>query len=73
MQGKNPLNLRTKTDPRACTPAVDPSLLPLSADGLFMGYTYSTKVIIYFDPKTLRIKITFHFYVDDYDVKLHPG
>ena len=37
-----------------------------------MGYSNYTKVIIYFDPKTRRIKRTFNCYIDEYDIKVHP-
>ena len=36
-----------------------------------MGYSNSTKVIIYFDPKTHRINRTTHCYIAEYDVKIH--
>ena len=45
-------------------PFIDPPILPQSADGLFVLYSNYTKVIIYFDPKTSRINITFHCYID---------
>ena len=58
------VNPRTNKYPRACHPAVYPSLFPQIVDGLFMGYSNFTKVIIYFDPKTRCIKKTFHCYID---------
>ena len=70
--GKKALYQCTNIDPRTCTPVIEPSLLTTSADGLFLGCYYSTKLIIYFDPKTQHTKRTFHFYIDEYDVKLHP-
>ena len=39
---------------------------------LFVGYYNTTKVIVYFDPNTRRIKRTFHCCIDEYDIKLHP-
>ena len=37
-----------------------------------MGYSNSTKVIIYFDPKDRCIKRTFHFYIYEYVINLYP-
>ena len=36
-----------------------------------MEYSNSTKFIIYFDPKTRCTKKTFHYYIGEYDIKLH--
>ena len=36
-----------------------------------MRYYNSTKVIIYVDPQTRRIRIIVDCYIDEYDVKLH--
>ena len=49
-QGKNYLYPLTKTDPCVCPPAIDPYIFSQSANGLFIGYSSFTKVIIYFDP-----------------------
>ena len=58
-QGKKELNPRTNTDPITCTPNIDPPLFPQSAYGFFIGYSNSTKVIIYSEPNTHGIKISF--------------
>ena len=63
---------RTNKDPRACIPAIDPYHLLERAYGLFMLYSNSTIVIIYFDPNTRRIKRNYYYYMDEYDIKLHP-
>ena len=55
----------------AFPPVIEPYLLPQSADELFMEYSNSTKFIIYFDPKTRCTKKTFHYYIGEYDIKLH--
>ena len=62
----------TNTDLCACTTAIYPSLLPSSIYGFFMGYSNSTMLMIYFDPKTYRIRRTFNCYIDEYGIKLHP-
>ena len=63
---------RTNINPRACPPAIKPPILTQSSGVLLIGNYNITKVIIYFDPKTCRIKRTFHCYIDEYDIKLHP-
>ena len=72
-QAKKALDPRTAKDPRHMAKYLDPAQLPATADGFFMGYSSTTKVILYFDPATRRIKRTFHCYIDEYDVKLHPN
>ena len=71
-QVKKELEPRTNKYPHAYPPSIDPSLLPKSEDVLFMWYSISTKVIIYFDPKTRHIKRNSHCYIDEYNIKLQP-
>ena len=71
-QGKSALEPHTNKYSCACTLTIDPSLLPPSEDGFFTGYTNSNKAIIYLDSKIHFTKRTFHCYIDEYDVKLHP-
>ena len=66
------LNSRTNTYPVARPPSIDPSLLFKSVYGFFMGYYNSTKVLFYLYSKTLCTNKTFHFYIDEYDIKLCP-
>eukprot|EP00978_Attheya_sp_CCMP212_P023543 scaffold72435_cov57-Attheya_sp.AAC.1 len=41
-------------------------------DGCFMGYANTTKVIIYWDPKTNTIKRAHHFFVDKFETRVSP-
>ena len=69
-QAKKALDPRTAKDTHQMAKYLDPSELTATADGFFMGYSNSTKVILYFDPAAHRIKFSFHCYIDEYDVKL---
>ena len=71
-QQKNILDPRTSKYPCVCPPVIYPSLLPPSVYGFFTVYYNSAKFIIYFELNTRRVKIIFHFYIDEYDVELHP-
>lgn len=64
--------MRLSTDPCRKFPTPDPADLPASADGFFMGYPNTTKVVLYFDPESWKVKRTFHCIVDEFDIKLHP-
>ena len=61
----------TNTYPCVCPPVIDPSRIPQIADVFFVEYYNSTKVVIYFDPNTHRIKKTFHIFIDEYYIKVH--
>ena len=63
---------RTNEDPCACPPVIDPYIISKSAYRLFMVYSNYTKVIIYFEPKTCRIKRNVYCYIGEYDIKLNP-
>jgi hypothetical protein len=41
-------------------------------DGYFMGYANTTKVIIYWDPKTNTIKRAHHCFVDEFETRVSP-
>ena len=69
---KNVLDQLTNKYPCACPTSVNHPLMPRSTYVLFMIYSNSNKVIIYFDPKTRRIKKTLHCYIDEYGAKLYP-
>ena len=70
-QGKNALDPYTNTYPYTFPPAIYPYLIPPSTYGLFTGYPNSTNIIIYFDPKTRRIRKNFHCCIDEYYIKSH--
>ena len=71
-QVKNALDPHTNTYLFACPPSISPSLISLSAYGLFVEYSNSTKFVIYFEPKNRRNNGTLHYYIGEYDVKLQP-
>ena len=71
-QGKESLFLRNNTYNHTRTHALVPFLIPPIAAIFFMEYSNSTKVIFYFDPKTLRFRRPFYYYIDEYDIQLHP-
>jgi hypothetical protein len=66
------LDSRTQTDLRDIVTNQD-------IDGYFMGYSNTTKVVLYWDPKTNKIKRTHHCFLDEFDTrvssrqKLNPG
>lgn len=69
---KKSLDPRTARDPREVTVPVDPMQLPQQADGYFMSYANTTKVLLYYDPSTNKVKRAHHAYVDEFDVRISP-
>jgi hypothetical protein len=59
------LDARTMTDLRQILNEND-------VDGYFMGYANTTKVIVYWDPKTNTIKRAHHCFVDEFETRVSP-
>eukprot|EP00978_Attheya_sp_CCMP212_P031386 scaffold118389_cov51-Attheya_sp.AAC.3 len=60
---QNALDSRTQTDLRNVVTNSD-------IDGYFMGYSSTTKVVLYWDPTTNKIKRTHHCFLDECDTKV---
>eukprot|EP00978_Attheya_sp_CCMP212_P028087 scaffold95999_cov85-Attheya_sp.AAC.1 len=57
------LDSRTQTDIRKIVTNQD-------IDGYFMGYSNTTKVVLYWDPTTNKIKRTHHCFLDEFDTRV---
>eukprot|EP00978_Attheya_sp_CCMP212_P000292 scaffold531_cov30-Attheya_sp.AAC.1 len=60
------LDSRTQTDLRDV-------VTNSNIDGYFMGYSNTTKVILYWDPTTNKIERTHHCFLDEFDTKVSPN
>ena len=46
--------------------------LPYQADGYFMGYSNTAKVLIYYDTHTYRVNRSHHAKIKKYDIQIQP-
>ena len=69
---KPALSPRTLRDPRKFTNATSVQL-DQQADGYFVGYGATTKVMLVYNPTTHRIQRTHHAYADPFDIRLHQN
>eukprot|EP00978_Attheya_sp_CCMP212_P033185 scaffold132841_cov57-Attheya_sp.AAC.1 len=60
------LDSRTQTDLRDVVTNSD-------IDGYFMGYSNTTKVVLYWNPTTNKIKCTHHCFLDEFDTEVSPN
>ena len=68
---KQPLETRTTTDPRDYIGlTIFESAFPEYFDGYFVGYGNNSGVIIFWDPKTRRVKRAHHAYIDEANIKI---
>ena len=70
-QEKMALNTHNNTDTCAFPPAIYPYSNLQNEYWFYTRYSNCTKVIIYFDPNTHRMKENFHCYINEHDLKLH--
>ena len=59
-------------DPRTVVGPLSTENIPHQADGYFMGYSNTAKVLIYYDTHTYRVNRSHHAKIKKYDIQIQP-